>query len=80
MRYPPGMDHDDTNSRPIPAGWLEAMDESDVDLAAGRIVSAGAVHAELRASIARLGAAQLDADRVGPPQQASGHGATSNRP
>ncbi len=80
MRYPPGMDHDDTTSRSPPAGWLDAMDESDADLAAGRIVSAGIVHTELRASIARLEAAQLGADRADPPQQAPRHGAAPSRP
>ena len=57
MRYPCRMDRDDTTPRPLPAGWLDAMDESDADLTAGRIVSADIVHAELRASITRLEAA-----------------------
>jgi hypothetical protein len=78
MRYPPRMDHDDTTPRPVPVGWLEAMAESDADLAAGRIVPAAVVHAELCASIARLEAAQLsDADQS---QQGPRHSAVPSRP
>ena len=56
MCYHPGMDKDDDAPRPVPAEWLEAMDESDADLAAGRIVPLAIVQADLRASIARLNA------------------------
>ncbi len=54
MRYHRGMDRDDDAPRPPPAHWLEAIAESDADSAAGRIVPAAVVHAELRASLARL--------------------------
>lgn len=37
-----------------PAGWLEALAESDDDLAAGRIVSGDVVMRDLRDSLARL--------------------------
>ncbi len=78
MRYPPSMDDDDTTPRPVPAGWLEALAESDADLASGRIVPSAMVHAELRASIARLEAAQLaDAD---PSQPKLKHRAAPSRP
>ena len=78
MRYPSCMDPDDTTPLSVPAGWLDALDESDADLAAGRIVPAAFVHAELRASIARLEATQLpDADQ---PQQGSGHSAAPSWP
>ena len=79
MRYSLHMDNDDTTPCLVPAGWLDVLNESDADLAAGRVVSADTVHAELRASIARLEAAQLDADRVDPSQQTPRHSATSSR-
>ena len=41
-------------TRPAPADWLAALDESDADLAAGRIVSGESVIRELYASLARL--------------------------
>jgi predicted transcriptional regulator len=37
-----------------PADWLAALDESDADMAAGRIVSGESVMQELYASLARL--------------------------
>ena len=37
-----------------PAGWLEALAESDADLASGRIVSGDAVLRDLKDSLARL--------------------------
>ena len=54
MRYPSRMDHDDTTTRPIPAGWLEAMDESDAQLAAGQTVPLEPLLDELRQAAARL--------------------------
>lgn len=48
MRYPPRMDHDDTAPRPAPAGWLEAMNESDAQLAAGQTVPLEPLLDELR--------------------------------
>ena len=51
--YIPGMT-DITQTRPVPAGWLEILDESEADLAAGRIVPGEVVHQGLRDSLARL--------------------------
>lgn len=56
MRYPLRMDHDDTAPRPAPAGWLEAMDDSDAQLAAGQTVPLEPLLEELR-----LAAEQLEA-------------------
>jgi hypothetical protein len=47
----------DDHTNPVPAEWLEALEESDADIAAGRIVSGEAVIRELYASLARLEAA-----------------------
>ena len=44
----------DDNRISAPADWLEALAESDADLAAGRIVSADAVLRDLKDSLARL--------------------------
>jgi len=38
----------------IPAGWLEALAESDADLAAGRIVPGETVLRDLKESLARI--------------------------
>jgi DNA recombination-dependent growth factor C len=46
---------DDTQTPAIaPAGWLEALAESEADLAAGRIVPGDVVKRDLRESLARL--------------------------
>ena len=45
---------DITNPRAVPAGWLEILDESEADLAAGRIVPGEVVLQDLRDAIARL--------------------------
>jgi len=37
-----------------PAGWLEALAESDADLAAGRVVTGDVVLRDLKESLARL--------------------------
>ena len=74
------MDHNDDVPRPVPDGWLEAMDESDADLAAGRTMPAAVVHAELRASIARLEVPQLEnADRTDQPKLGSRQSAAPSR-
>ena len=44
----------DNNRPPVPAEWLEALAESDADLAAGRIVSGVEVLRDLQESLARL--------------------------
>ncbi len=77
MCYHPAMDKDDDAPRPIPAEWLEVIDESDADLAAGRIVPLATVRTELRASIARL-EAQL-ANQSNPPEPEPQHGAVPHR-
>lgn len=48
------MDQDDTPSLPAPAGWLEALDRSEADLAAGRVVSGDSVMQRLRRTIAEM--------------------------
>jgi hypothetical protein len=47
----------DEQTNPAPANWLAALDESDADMAARRIVSGESVIRELYASLARLEAA-----------------------
>lgn len=55
----------DTSDRgPAPAGWLEALAESEAELAAGLTVPGEVVHQELRDAIARL-----KAKRAGKPEQ-----------
>lgn len=68
VRYPPGMDHDDTTSRPLPTGWLDAMDESDAQLAAGQTVPLEPLLDELRQA-----AAQLEAKLAGEPERTAAH-------
>ena len=77
MLYAPVMKHDDI-PRSVPPGWLDALSKSDADLAAGRVVPAAVVRAELRASIARLEAAER-AD-TGEVQPALGHSAALGEP
>jgi hypothetical protein len=48
---------------PAPPGWLEALAESEAELAAGQTVPLAPVLAELRASAARLEAQQQKQDR-----------------
>ena len=54
MRYPLHMDHDDIALRPTPAGWLEAMNESDAQLAAGQTVPLEPLLDELRHTAEQL--------------------------
>ncbi len=51
---------DISNDDPEPAGWLGVLAESDVDLAAGRIVPGTVVLKDLLDSLARLGAKTTD--------------------
>ena len=60
MLYHPAMDQDNDAPRPPPAGWLESLERSEAQLAAGQVVSAAAVRQQLRDSIARMEA------RLGP--------------
>ena len=62
MRYPPRVDHDGTAPRPVPAGWLETLERSEADLAAGRTVPLEPVLARLRQSIKRMQARQAGQD------------------
>ena len=62
MRYSPGMDHDDTAPRPAPAGWLETLERSEADLAAGHTVPLEPVLARMRESIKRMEARQAEQD------------------
>ena len=57
-----------TRTRAVPAGWLEAIAESEAELAAGLTVPGDEVMRELYESIARLEARQTgDKDRGGAP-------------
>jgi hypothetical protein len=50
---------DDTNPHPAPADWLAVIEDSEADLAAGRIVSGDALLSELRATTAEMERAEL---------------------
>lgn len=54
MRYLLRMEHDDTPLRPVPDGWLEAMAESDAELAAGQTVPLEPLLDELRRTAEQL--------------------------
>jgi hypothetical protein len=44
----------DEHTKPAPSDWLAALEESEADVVAGRIVSGESVIRDLRASLARL--------------------------
>jgi hypothetical protein len=48
------MDDNPPTPALVPVGWLEALAESEEDLAAGRIVPGDMVMRDLRESLARL--------------------------
>ena len=48
------MDHNDDAPHPVPAGWLEALERSEADLAAGRTVPGEVVMERLRQTIAEM--------------------------
>jgi hypothetical protein len=52
------MDHDDDAPRPVPAGWLEALERSEADVAAGRTVTWQEARARLLATLAEMEAEQ----------------------
>ena len=52
------MDRHKDTSYPPPTDWLEALERSDADVAAGRIVDGEAVMQELDACIAEMEAAE----------------------
>ena len=57
------MEHDpDPPPHAPPADWLEALEESESDMAAGRIVPAEQVHQQLDDSIARIRAKRATED------------------
>jgi hypothetical protein len=56
---------DTTNRTEAPAGWLEALAESEAQLAAGQTVPGEAVRQGLRDSIARLETKQATAPQRG---------------
>jgi len=64
------MDEITPTTRPVPAGWLEALAESEAELAAGLTVPGDEVMRELYESIARLEARKTDgkARRVAQPR------------
>lgn len=66
----PVMDEIAPTTRPVPAGWLEALEESRAELAAGLTVLGDEIMRELYESIARLEARQTDskARRVARPR------------
>jgi len=54
MLYHSAMDQDNDIPRSPPAGWLESLERSEVQLAVGQVVSGAAVRQRLRDSIARM--------------------------
>lgn len=54
-----------TPTRPVPAGWLNAIAESEAELAAGLTVPGDEVMRELYESIARLEARRTDGKHRG---------------
>ena len=53
---------DDVRPLPAPAGWLEALDRAEADVAAGRVVDGAAIHGELAASIRRMERRRAEAE------------------
>jgi len=51
--------------QPLPSGWLEAIEESDAQLAAGQLVPLSLVLAEIQDTIAHI-EAKLAADPAAP--------------
>jgi len=54
MPYRRAMDHHNDTPRPPPAGWLEALERSEADLAAGRTVPLEPALERMRDSIKRM--------------------------
>jgi len=52
------IDTPDDAPRPSPPGWLEALERSEADLAAGRTVAWSEVRARLLATLAEMEAEQ----------------------
>lgn len=62
MPYRPTMDHDNDIPPPPPVGWLEALERSEADLAAGRTVPLEPVLERMRDSIKRMEARRAAQD------------------
>ncbi len=58
VRYHRAMDHDDDAPRPAPAGWLEALERSEADVAAERTVTWQDARARLLVMLAEMEAEQ----------------------
>lgn len=56
--------------RKAPKEWVDALDEAEADLAAGRICDGAIIHAELRASIERMERGEAPADGGAPTDEA----------
>jgi hypothetical protein len=54
---------DKTDRAAAPAGWIEALDRSEAELAAGQTVPASDIREMLRAALARLEAKNSDAPK-----------------
>lgn len=54
MAYRSAMDHDNDIPCSAPAGWLEALERSEADVAAGRTVPLEPVLERMRDSIKRM--------------------------
>ncbi len=54
MPYGLTMDQDNDTPRPPPVGWLESLERSEADLAAGRTVPLEPVLERMRDSIKRM--------------------------
>ncbi len=67
MPYRPAMDHDNDTPRLPPADWLESLERSEADLAAGRTVPLEPVLERMRDSIKRMEArrAALEGETAG---------------
>jgi len=61
--YRQGMDTPSPHPQPAPSEWLDAMDEADADLKAGRTVDSAAVMRGLDEAIAELQAKIAGASR-----------------
>ncbi len=52
------------DERPVPAGWLESLERSEAQIAAGQTVPLNPVLNLMRESIARMEAKQTEADKI----------------
>jgi hypothetical protein len=67
--YPLPMDDTPHRTQAVPAGWLEALAESEAELDAGvATVPAELVHQQIHDSIARMRAKRADERKVASPR------------